>query len=68
MFGPQVADDQRIDERAEGMGLGQEALPDAVQAAYRRTTYLGTPDNPGSRVKLMEAWGSYCIGAGSSEA
>ena len=36
--------------------------PDAVQAAYRRTTYLGTPDNPGARVKLMEAWGNYCSG------
>ncbi|MCW0199219.1 site-specific integrase [Sphingopyxis sp.] len=34
--------------------------PDAVQAAYRRTTYLGTPDNPGARVKLMTAWGRYC--------
>jgi integrase len=37
--------------------------PDAVQAAYRRTTYLGTPDNPGVRVRLMEAWGSYCCGS-----
>ena len=36
--------------------------PDAVQAAYRRTTYLGTPGQPGARVKLMEAWGQYCIG------
>lgn len=36
--------------------------PDAVQAAYRRTTYLGTPDQPGMRVKLMEAWGRYCNG------
>lgn len=34
--------------------------PDAVQAAYRRTTYLGTPGQPGARVKLMEAWGRYC--------
>ena len=34
--------------------------PDAVQAAYRRTTYLGTPGQPGVRVKLMEAWGRYC--------
>jgi len=34
--------------------------PDAVQAAYRRTTYLGTSDNPGARVKLMDAWGQYC--------
>jgi len=37
--------------------------PDAVQAAYRRTTYLGTPENPGERVRLMEAWGSYCASA-----
>lgn len=36
--------------------------PDAVQAAYRRTTYLGTPGQPGARVKLMEAWGRYCAG------
>jgi len=36
--------------------------PDAVQAAYRRTTYLGTPGQPGARVKLMDAWRSYCIG------
>lgn len=36
--------------------------PDAVQAAYRRTTYLGTPGQPGARVKLMEAWGRYCLG------
>ena len=36
--------------------------PDAVQAAYRRTTYLGTPDQPGMRVKLMDAWGRYCNG------
>lgn len=36
--------------------------PDAVQAAYRRTTYLGTPGNPGERVRLMEAWGAYCTG------
>lgn len=36
--------------------------PDAVQAAYRRTTYLGTPDQPGARVKLMAAWGRYCNG------
>lgn len=36
--------------------------PDAVQAAYRRTTYLGTSDNPGARVKLMAAWGRYCVG------
>jgi len=36
--------------------------PDAVQAAYRRTTYLGAPGKPGARVKLMDAWGNYCIG------
>jgi len=36
--------------------------PDAVQAAYRRTTYLGTPDQPGARVKLMDGWGRYCLG------
>jgi integrase len=36
--------------------------PDAVQAAYRRTTYLGTQDKPGARVQLMEAWGAYCSG------
>lgn len=36
--------------------------PDAVQAAYRRTTYLGTPGQPGARVKLMETWGCYCSG------
>lgn len=34
--------------------------PDAVQAAYRRTTYLGTAHQPGARVKLMKAWGQYC--------
>jgi len=34
--------------------------PDAVQAAYRRTTYLGTAGQPGARVKLMAAWGGYC--------
>ena len=39
--------------------------PDAVQAAYRRTTYLGTRDQPGARVKLMEGWGSYCAGGAS---
>lgn len=37
--------------------------PDATQAAYRRTTYLGTLDRPGQRVLLMEAWGNYCTGA-----
>lgn len=36
--------------------------PDAVQAAYRRTTYLGTPDQPGQRVRLMDEWGRYCAG------
>ncbi|WP_338466369.1 tyrosine-type recombinase/integrase [Novosphingobium sp. ZN18A2] len=36
--------------------------PDAVQAAYRRTTYLGTPGQPGQRVKLMADWGGYCVG------
>lgn len=36
--------------------------PDAVQAAYRRTTYLGTKENPGMRVTLMEAWGAFCSG------
>ena len=35
--------------------------PDAVQAAYRRTTYLGTREQPGARVKLMDAWGCYCV-------
>lgn len=34
--------------------------PDAVQAAYRRTTYLGTTGQPGQRVKLMAEWGRYC--------
>ncbi len=42
--------------------------PDAVQAAYRRTTYLGTPGQPGARVKLMEAWGRYCMYGPSQEA
>jgi integrase len=37
--------------------------PDAVQAAYRHTTYLGTQEQPGARVKLMEEWGSYCASA-----
>ena len=37
--------------------------PDAVQAAYRRTTYLGTPDKPGERVRLMDTWGAYCASA-----
>lgn len=40
--------------------------PDANEAAYRRTTYLGTPDNPGPRVRLMEVWGAYCGGDISS--
>lgn len=34
---------------------------DAVQAAYRRTTYLGTSEQPGARVKLMNDWGRYCL-------
>ncbi|MBA4773964.1 MULTISPECIES: tyrosine-type recombinase/integrase [Sphingomonadales] len=42
--------------------------PDAVQAAYRRTTYLGTPDQPGARVKLMDAWGRYCLGVTTGSA
>lgn len=37
--------------------------PDATAAAYRRTTYLGTPDKPGERVRLMDAWGDYCTSA-----
>lgn len=37
--------------------------PDAVQAAYRRTTYLGTADQPGQRVTLMADWGLYCSNA-----
>ena len=41
--------------------------PDAVQAAYRRTTYLGTPDKPGERVRLMEVWGTYCTSAQCTE-
>ena len=41
--------------------------PDAVQAAYRRTTYLGTPAQPGARVSLMDAWGRYCEGNGARE-
>ena len=42
--------------------------PDAVQAAYRRTTYLGTTAQPGQRVTLMADWGRYCASgaAGSS--
>ena len=36
--------------------------PDAVQAAYRRTTYLGTAGQPGARVNLMNDWGRYCVG------
>ena len=24
--------------------------------------YLGTPDQPGARVELMDAWGRYCTG------
>jgi integrase len=41
--------------------------PDAVQAAYRRTTYLGTPGQPGARVKLMAAWGRYCVSGSASK-
>jgi len=41
--------------------------PDAVQAAYRRTTYLGTKENPGMRVTLMEAWGAYCSGTATAK-
>ena len=40
--------------------------PDAVQAAYRRTTYLGTSTQPGGRVRLMEAWGDYCAGGAAA--
>lgn len=36
--------------------------PDAVQAAYRRATYLGTRQQPNARVKLMNEWGLYCTG------
>tara|TARA_B100000678_G_scaffold218811_1_gene186166 strand:+ start:1558 stop:2022 length:465 start_codon:yes stop_codon:yes gene_type:complete len=39
--------------------------PDAARAANRRTPNLGTPDNPGARVKLMEAWGNSCSGDGA---
>ena len=42
--------------------------PDAVQAAYRRTTYLGTTGQPGARVKLMDAWGHYCMGRAAGPA
>jgi integrase len=42
--------------------------PDAVQAAYRRTTYLGAPGKPGARVKLMDAWGNYCLGREPTDA
>lgn len=42
--------------------------PDAVQAAYRRTTYLGTPGQPGQRVKLMADWGRYCVGGAACSA
>lgn len=40
--------------------------PDAVQAAYRRTTYLGTAGKPGERVRLMNKWGAYCTGLAKS--
>ena len=36
-----------------------QKTPDAVQAAYRRTTYLGTKEKLGMRVRLMDAWGAY---------
>jgi hypothetical protein len=39
---------------------------DAVQAAYRRTTYLGTAEKPGARVELMESWGRFCHSASST--
>ena len=42
--------------------------PDAVQAAYRRTTYLGTTDQPGQRVKLMSDWGGYCASVANGSA
>ena len=38
--------------------------PDATQAAYRRTTYLGTQDQPGARVKLMDQWGAFVASGG----
>lgn len=41
-------------------------VPDAVEAAYLRTTYLTAPGGkPGKRVALMEAWGGYCDGGTS---
>jgi len=43
-----------------------EGFPGAVQAAYRRTTYLGTPDQPCARGKLMAAWGRYCASGAAS--
>ena len=57
----------RVGEMAPRMNAVVEAAlahktPDAVQAAYRRTTYLGTKEDPGMRVKLMHAWGAYCSG------
>ena len=36
------------------------AIPNRVEAAYRRTDYLD------KRRKLMEAWGAYCTGAGTN--
>ena len=42
--------------------------PDAVQAAYRRTTYLGTAGQPGQRVKLMANWGRYCASGAAGSA
>jgi integrase len=42
--------------------------PDAVQAAYRRTTYLGTASQPGQRVTLMADWGRYCASGAAGRA
>jgi integrase len=36
------------------------AIPNAVEAAYRRTNYLE------KRRKLMEAWGDFCLGSDSN--
>lgn len=36
------------------------AIPNAVEAAYRRTDYLE------KRRKLMDAWGSFCLGSASN--
>jgi hypothetical protein len=37
-----------------------QKTPALVQVAYRRTTYLGTKEQPGARVTLMNEWGLYC--------